>query len=141
MCIGLITDFTFKFEPVPITMRIDISGCIQLEKKLSKPIEIQLVEDNPVDICLTNESRKDGRVLNHLNVASDGAKVIASLLQKGACVGYRSINGYANRVFKNISNRTDPCAAVNDILGIVETTHMEDIPPIKDLSKTGVNAR
>jgi hypothetical protein len=44
-------------------------------------------------------------------------------------------------VFKNISNKTDPCMAVNDSLSFIETKNLENIPSVTDPSKTGVNER
>ncbi len=37
------------------------------------PIEILLIEDNPGDVRLTREALKDGKVMNNLLVAPDGA--------------------------------------------------------------------
>ncbi len=43
--------------------------------------------------------------------------------------------------FENISDKTGPCAVVNDLLGFIETTYIENIPSVIDPSKTGVNER
>ncbi len=59
---------------------MNISGVMRLEKTLIKPIEILLVEDNPADVSLIIGPLNDGNVLNHLNVASDGAEVIENIL-------------------------------------------------------------
>lgn len=40
--------------------------------KLSRPAEILLVEDNPGDVELIAEALREGGVVNHVNVASDG---------------------------------------------------------------------
>jgi two-component system, chemotaxis family, response regulator Rcp1 len=45
----------------------------------AKPIEILLVEDNPGDARLTREALKEGRVINHLNVVTDGVEALAFL--------------------------------------------------------------
>ena len=45
----------------------------------AKPIEILLVEDNPGDARLTREALKEGRVINHLNVVTDGVEALAYL--------------------------------------------------------------
>ena len=44
-----------------------------------RPIEILLVEDNPADVRLTLEAFKEGRVLNHFTVISNGAEAVAYL--------------------------------------------------------------
>lgn len=44
-----------------------------------RPIEILLVEDNPGDVRLTQEAFKEGRVVNHLSVVSDGVEAMAYL--------------------------------------------------------------
>ena len=44
-----------------------------------RPIEILLVEDNAGDVRLTREALKDGKVLNHLVVASDGESAMSML--------------------------------------------------------------
>lgn len=48
-----------------------------------KPIEILLVEDNPGDVRLTREALKDGKVLNRLNVVTDGVEAMEYLRRKG----------------------------------------------------------
>jgi signal transduction histidine kinase len=37
-----------------------------------KPVKILLVEDNPVDIRMTKEAFKDARLINNLNIVTDG---------------------------------------------------------------------
>ena len=44
-----------------------------------RPIEILLVEDNPADVRLTVEVLKDGRILNNLEVVSDGVEALERL--------------------------------------------------------------
>jgi two-component system, chemotaxis family, response regulator Rcp1 len=48
-----------------------------------RPIEILLVEDNPGDVRLTREALREGKVRNHLNVASDGVEALAYLRREG----------------------------------------------------------
>jgi CheY-like chemotaxis protein len=48
-----------------------------------KEIEILLVEDNPGDVRLTIEALKDGKVHNHLSVASDGVEAMEFLRRLG----------------------------------------------------------
>lgn len=47
------------------------------------PIEILLVEDNPADVRLTTEALKEEKVLNNLNVVSDGVEAMAYLRGEG----------------------------------------------------------
>ena len=51
--------------------------------RFGKPIEILLVEDNPGDVRLTIEALKEARVLNNLNVVSDGVDALAFLRRQG----------------------------------------------------------
>jgi CheY-like chemotaxis protein len=53
------------------------------ERKMYREIEILLVEDNPGDVRLTKEALKDGKILNNLNVVSDGAEAMAFLRREG----------------------------------------------------------
>jgi two-component system, chemotaxis family, response regulator Rcp1 len=46
-------------------------------------IEILLVEDNPGDVRLTKEALKEGKILNNLNVVTDGVEAIAFLRREG----------------------------------------------------------
>ena len=50
---------------------------------LSRPVEILLVEDNPGDVRLTQETLKDFKVLNHLSVVGDGVEAMAFLRREG----------------------------------------------------------
>lgn len=45
-------------------------------EKLSRPIEILLVEDNPGDVRLTEEVLKEGKVRNILNIVRDGVEAL-----------------------------------------------------------------
>ena len=48
-----------------------------------RPIGILLVEDNPGDICLTQEALKEAKILNHLSVVEDGEEAMAFLRREG----------------------------------------------------------
>ena len=48
-----------------------------------REIEILLVEDNTGDVRLTIEALKDGKIHNHLSVASDGEEALAFLRRQG----------------------------------------------------------
>jgi len=47
------------------------------------PVEILLVEDNPVDVMLTKEAFSSGRVCNNLHVAEDGEEAMDFLYKRG----------------------------------------------------------
>ena len=47
------------------------------------PIEILLVEDNPGDVRLTREARKEGKIRNNLTVAEDGVEAMRILRRQG----------------------------------------------------------
>ncbi len=51
-----------------------------------RPIEILLVEDNPGDVRLTEEALREGKVRNHLSVATDGVEAMAFLRHAGKYV-------------------------------------------------------
>jgi CheY-like chemotaxis protein len=53
------------------------------DRPADKGIEILLIEDNPGDVRLTKEALKDGKILNNLNVASDGVEAMAFLKREG----------------------------------------------------------
>ena len=48
-----------------------------------RPVEIFLVEDNPGDVCLTRESLKDSKLLNHMSVVNNGVEAMAYLRREG----------------------------------------------------------
>ncbi|MGZ4904804.1 MAG: response regulator [Halobacteriota archaeon] len=48
-----------------------------------KPIEILLIEDNPVDIRMTREAFTRYRVANNLHVVTDGAAAMDFIYQRG----------------------------------------------------------
>ena len=48
-----------------------------------QPVEILLVEDNPGDIRLTQESLKESKVFNNLHVVKDGESAMEFLNKKG----------------------------------------------------------
>lgn len=50
---------------------------------MNQPIEILLVEDNHIDVKLTREALKEGKVKNNLQVARDGEEAIDFLYRKG----------------------------------------------------------
>lgn len=52
-----------------------------------RPIEILLVEDNHVDVRLTQEALREGKIRNHLHVARDGEEAMQFLLREGPHAG------------------------------------------------------
>ncbi|HSL30085.1 MAG TPA: response regulator [Anaerolineales bacterium] len=54
-----------------------------MNTRISKPIEILLVEDNPGDVRLTREALRDAKVHNNMVVAVDGQEALAILKQEG----------------------------------------------------------
>src|SRR5579859_2628438 len=51
--------------------------------QFTRPIEVLLVEDNPGDVRLTEEALKEGRIISHLNVVSDGVEATDFLWRRG----------------------------------------------------------
>lgn len=49
----------------------------------SRPIEILLVEDNPADVRLTEETLLEGRVSHHLSIAGDGETALHMVRGEG----------------------------------------------------------
>jgi CheY-like chemotaxis protein len=52
-----------------------------------RPIEILLVEDNPGDVRLTQESLRESKVRNNLHIAPDGVAALAFLRREGRYAG------------------------------------------------------
>ncbi|MFM7313944.1 MAG: response regulator [Cyanobium sp.] len=50
--------------------------------RVIRPAEVLLVEDNSADVRLTCEAMKEGHVLNHLHVVSDGEQALLFLKQQ-----------------------------------------------------------
>jgi two-component system, chemotaxis family, response regulator Rcp1 len=48
-----------------------------------EPVEILLVEDNPVDVMMIKEVFNDGRVCNNLHVVEDGEEAMDFLYKRG----------------------------------------------------------
>ena len=47
-----------------------------------EPVEILLVDDNPVDVMMTRNSLKECSVCNHLHVVEDGEEAMDFLYQR-----------------------------------------------------------
>ncbi len=47
------------------------------------PVEILLIEDNPVDVLVIKEALDEGKLCNHLHVAEDGEEALDFLYQRG----------------------------------------------------------
>ena len=52
-------------------------------KKIGKPIDILLVEDNPGDVMLVEEVLSESKVRNTLHVVSDGEQAMAFVRRQG----------------------------------------------------------
>ncbi len=55
--------------------------------RVTRQIEVLLVEDNPGDVRLTREALKEGRLINNLNVVPDGVEAMAFLNKSGTYAG------------------------------------------------------
>ncbi len=53
----------------------------------SQTITLLLVEDNPGDVRLTREAFDEAKIINHMNVVSDGAEAISYLRREGPYSG------------------------------------------------------
>ena len=51
-----------------------------------RPVEIFLVEDNPGDVRLTQETWKECKLLNHMSVVANGVEAMAFLRREGKYV-------------------------------------------------------
>ncbi len=51
--------------------------------KFGKPADILLIEDNPGDVRLAQETLKESKVSNQLHVVEDGVEALAYLRKKG----------------------------------------------------------
>jgi len=49
----------------------------------AQPVEILLVEDNPVDVMITKEAFRGGRVSNNLHIVEDGTEAMDFLYKRG----------------------------------------------------------
>ena len=67
----------FRFTPAS-TYKMKTST-----QRLTKPIEILIVEDNPTDVMLMQEALENAKVLNHLHVMDDGLKAMEFLRREG----------------------------------------------------------
>lgn len=51
--------------------------------KMSRPVEILLVDDNPADVALSKEAFQDGKLCNNLSVVNDGVEAMEFLRKTG----------------------------------------------------------
>ncbi len=56
---------------------------MKMTNRLSKPIEILLVEDNPGDVRLVQEALQEAKVRNQMSVVDDGVEAMAFLHRTG----------------------------------------------------------
>ena len=52
--------------------------------KISRPLDILLIEDNPADVRLTQEAFRDAKVQNRIHVVGDGVEAMAFLRRQGS---------------------------------------------------------
>lgn len=53
------------------------------EATRGRPVQILLVEDNPVDVMVTKEAFGEGKVANRLSTVTDGVEALAFLRREG----------------------------------------------------------
>ncbi len=58
-----------------------------IERKIGKPVDILLVEDNPGDVRLAKEALKENKMLNAIYVVEDGVEAMAFLRKEGKYSG------------------------------------------------------
>jgi len=56
------------------------------DAEFGRPVEILMVEDSPSDVCVTRETLKDSKLLNHISVVNDGEEAMAFLRREGKYV-------------------------------------------------------
>jgi len=56
---------------------------MQTQAKYVEPVHILLIEDNPGDVRLLQETLRDGKVINQLAAVSDGVEALDFLRRKG----------------------------------------------------------
>jgi len=54
------------------------------KSKISRPLDILLIEDNPADVRLTQEAFRDAKVQNRIHVVGDGVEAMAFLRRQGS---------------------------------------------------------
>jgi len=58
---------------------------VQTDARPPQPVDILLVEDNPGDVRLIQETLQDGKLLNRVVTVTDGQKALAYLRKQGSC--------------------------------------------------------
>lgn len=62
---------------------------MMVQEKIA-PVEILLVEDNPVDVLMTQEACRSLRVVNNVHVTEDGEEALDFLYKRGKYAGVPS---------------------------------------------------
>ncbi len=65
---------------------------MNITTRYSKPIEVLIIEDNPVDIHMIKEGFTDVPIDHNLNVATDGERAMDFLYRKNGCIDVRRPN-------------------------------------------------
>jgi CheY-like chemotaxis protein len=94
------------------------------EIKAMRPIEILMVEDNPGDVRLTQETLKDSKVANTLHVVQDGVAALDFLYRRG---GY----GAAPRPDLILLDLNLPKKNGREVLEVIkQDAHLQTIPVV-----------
>jgi two-component system response regulator len=92
--------------------------------------EILLVEDNPADVCLTQEALKESNILHNLQVAEDGVAALEYLQQEGG-------NAHAIRPDIILMDLNMPRMGGHELLAIIKSDDaLKSIPVIVLSSST-----
>lgn len=93
-------------------------------RRVGRPIEILLVEDNPADVRLTREALADGKVRNNLHVIPDGVAALEFLRCQGAYAG----SPKPDLILLDLNL---PCKNGHEVLAeIKEDEHLAGIPVV-----------
>jgi two-component system response regulator len=56
---------------------------MESDKEKGRPVEILLVEDDPADVNMVQETFQESKIVNHLSVVSDGELAMEFLQKRG----------------------------------------------------------
>lgn len=88
-----------------------------VNRNITRPVEILLVEDNPGDVRLTKEALKEAKIYNNLSVVEDGVEAVAYLYQEGK---YKA----ASRPDLILLDLNLPKKDGREVLEIIKSDHM-----------------
>jgi len=90
---------------------------LTVNRNITRPVEILLVEDNPGDVRLTKEALKEAKIYNNLSVVEDGVEAVAYLYQEGK---YKA----ASRPDLILLDLNLPKKDGREVLEIIKSDHM-----------------